>query len=86
MESYINECLDSGRPCAFCFTIGALFYNQTPAERNRTIVHEVLHLYYSGNHEAIMKGLGFGDYTDGEKASKDLEDWLKSDCTTSPKP
>jgi hypothetical protein len=62
------------------------FFNVTRNEfhRNLTITHEVLHLYFPGDHIAILKGLGFEGYTDDRKASDDLNIWLQGDCMTTP--
>jgi hypothetical protein len=62
-------------------TIGLSFYTLPAAEQDRTIVHEVLHLFFGGNHKRIVEELfGLVGVGDGQ-ASIALNRFLDSDCT-----
>jgi hypothetical protein len=61
--------------------IGAAFDSLRPPEKNLTIVHEVLHLYFDElNHVNLAKDLDLGTFKTEDAATKAIDDWLGSDC------
>jgi len=62
-------------------TVGQQFSLFDEAERDVTIVHELLHHYYNGYHADIARELfGLTGVTD-EEARRAVETFLHSDCT-----
>jgi len=59
-------------------------FGRSEQGKDETIVHEVLHLFYNGDHREIVKrlfgleGVGEGD------ASAALDKFLESDCNPNP--
>jgi hypothetical protein len=62
-------------------SVGSGYYRKTPDGQRQTIVHEVLHIFYDGSHQKIVKELLGIEGISEPTADAILVNWLESDCT-----